>query len=76
VAALNPDFFFAVGELMQKYALDEAVANEFPAERAFGADTAQDAAKMLLDVVKEGDSVLLKASRGMALEDILDAWQV
>jgi len=74
VAALNPDYFFAVGGQMQGHALREAVAAGFPAARAFGADTARDAEALISGVTKAGDCVLLKASRGMALEDVLEAW--
>ena len=76
VAALGPDFFFAVGGQMRNHALGEAAASGFPAARAFGVDTAQEAARVIADVVKAGDCVLLKASRGMALEGVLDAWRI
>jgi len=74
VATLNPDYFFAVGEQMQHHALREAVALGFPAAHTFGADTAQDFVKLISGVAQAGDGVLLKASRGMALENVLDAW--
>ena len=75
VAALNPDYFLAVGGQMQAYALREAVAAGFPSARALGADTAKDAAKLISGLARAGDCVLLKASRGIALEDVLGTWE-
>jgi len=71
VAALRPDFFVAVGGQMRRCAVREAVAQGFPAARVFEADTAQEAAALVWGVARAGDGVLLKASRGMALEDVL-----
>ena len=76
VASADPDFFFAVGGQMRDHALREAVAQGFPSARAFAADTAADAVPLISDVVKADDCVLLKASRGMALEGVLDAWKL
>jgi UDP-N-acetylmuramyl pentapeptide synthase len=40
------------------------------------AKTTQEAATFLSEYVCEGDSVLLKASRGMALENVLNEWKI
>ena len=74
VAELAPDGLIAVGECAGRYLADEAVRNGLPSERVTLAGNATDAAHMVHEFVKDGDSVLLKASRGMGLERILDAW--
>ena len=76
VAMLNPDFFCAVGDRMRGDAAQEAVAAGFPAARVLYASTKANAAKLLSYIAQEGDSVLLKASRGMALEEVLEKFEV
>lgn len=76
IAACEPDAFIAVGGKATAFMADEAIARGFPAARVQVAQTTHEAAQHLSDYVCEGDSVLLKASRGMALEKILDAWKI
>ena len=74
VAELAPDGLIAVGECAGRYLADEAVRNGLPSERVTLAGNAVDAAYVVHEIARGGDSVLLKASRGMGLERILDAW--
>jgi UDP-N-acetylmuramyl pentapeptide synthase len=72
VATGAPDLFIAVGEQATAFMAQEAIARGLPATRVKLAKTTQEAALFLSDFVREGDSVLLKASRGMALENVLN----
>jgi UDP-N-acetylmuramoyl-tripeptide--D-alanyl-D-alanine ligase len=76
ISACAPDAFFAVGKMATAFMADEAIACGFPAARVQVAQTTHEAAQQLFDYVCEGDSVLLKASRGMALEKMLDEWKI
>jgi UDP-N-acetylmuramoyl-tripeptide--D-alanyl-D-alanine ligase len=76
ISARAPDVLFAVGEMATTCMADEAIACGFPATRVFLAKTTHEAAQHLSEYVREGDSVLLKASRGMTLEKILDEWKI
>ena len=76
VAELAPDGLFAVGADAQRYLADEAVRAGFPASRVACFADALDAARAVKAFVKPGDSLLLKASRGMRLERILDELRV
>ena len=70
VAESRPDAVLFVGGLMA-VAREEAVRRGFPEDCALWAETAADAAPELAALAKSGDSVLLKASRGVALEKLL-----
>jgi UDP-N-acetylmuramoyl-tripeptide--D-alanyl-D-alanine ligase len=76
VATCTPDLFIAVGEYSTTYMAQEAIACGFPAARVQLAKTTHEAATFLSEYVCEGDSVLLKASRGMALENVLNEWKI
>lgn len=76
VAELAPDALVAVGFDTARYVADEAVKRGYPAARVTCCADAADAAATVSALARAGDSVLLKASRGMRLERILDAWTV
>ncbi len=76
VAELAPDALVAVGSDTARYVADEAVKRGYPAARVTCCADAADAAATVSALARAGDSVLLKASRGMRLERILDAWTV
>jgi UDP-N-acetylmuramoyl-tripeptide--D-alanyl-D-alanine ligase len=76
ISACAPDAFIAVGEMATTWMVDEAIAGGYPALRVHLAKTTHEAAQRLSEYVREGDSVLLKASRGMELENILNAWKI
>jgi len=76
VAELAPDRLIAVGADTEHYVVDEAVkAGYNPAHVTCFPDSAA-AAPAFRDAVQPGDCALLKASRGMRLERILDEWQI
>jgi UDP-N-acetylmuramoyl-tripeptide--D-alanyl-D-alanine ligase len=74
VAALAPDEVIGVGQDTSRYVADEAVKCGYPAVRVTCCADAAAAAAAMRGRVRTGDSVLLKASRGMRLEQVLDAW--
>ncbi|HRR32518.1 MAG TPA: UDP-N-acetylmuramoyl-tripeptide--D-alanyl-D-alanine ligase [Kiritimatiellia bacterium] len=76
VAALAPDEVIGVGPDTSRYMADEAVMHGYPAARMTCCADAVAAAAVVRARVRVGDSVLLKASRGMRLEQVLDAWTV
>jgi len=76
VATCAPDLFIAVGECATTYMAQEAIVCGFPMARVKLAKTTLEAATVLSEYVREGDSVLLKASRGMALENVLNEWKI
>lgn len=71
MSELPLDVFIAVGPIMA------AAADEFSAasEQSFSVDSAADARKILLDICREGDTILVKGSRGMEMEKVLGANQ-
>jgi UDP-N-acetylmuramoyl-tripeptide--D-alanyl-D-alanine ligase len=76
VAGLAPDAFFAVGPDTRAYVADEALKSGLPPARVLLFDQSARASAALRSFVRPGDCVLLKASRGMRLERILDDWAV
>jgi UDP-N-acetylmuramoyl-tripeptide--D-alanyl-D-alanine ligase len=76
VAACAPDLLLAVGPCATAFLAQEAIASGLSAARVRLAQSAPEAAAVLSDCVREGDSVLLKASRGMALENVFNAWKL
>ena len=76
VAALAPDALFAVGADMIHYLADEAVKAGYPASRVFCFSGVAEASAAVKAFVKPGDCLLLKASRGMRLEKVLNELRV
>jgi UDP-N-acetylmuramoyl-tripeptide--D-alanyl-D-alanine ligase len=76
VAELAPDGLFAVGPDASRYLADEAVKAGFPASRVFCFSAVAEAAAAVKAFVRPGDGVLLKASRGMKLEGVLNELRV
>lgn len=72
VAELAPDALFAVGPDTGRYVADEAVRRGYPAGRVRCFETPAQAAPAVKAYVGAGDAVLLKASRGVKLERVLD----
>ena len=76
VASLAPDHLIAVGADTAHYVVDEAVKAGYAISHVTCFPDAAAAAVAFPDLVRPGDCVLLKASRGMRLERILDGWQI
>lgn len=76
VADLSPDSLVAVGTDTERFVVDEAVKAGYAASRVRVFSDAAAASAALTKFFKPGDCVLLKASRGMRLERILDDKQV
>ena len=76
VADLAPDGLFAVGSDAMRYLADEAVRAGYPASRVFCFSGVAEAAAAVKAFAKPGDCLLLKASRGMRLERILNELRV
>ncbi len=72
VAALSPDRLIAVGPDTGRYVADEAVKAGLAATRVTRFTDAAEASAASKGSFKPGDCVLLKASRGMRLERMLD----
>ncbi len=72
VADQSPDSLIAVGSDSERYLVDEAVKAGYRAARVSCFKDAVAASAALKGFLKPGDCVLLKASRGMRLERILD----
>mgnify|MGYP003800314887 CR=1 FL=1 len=76
VAELSPDALFAVGKDMVNYLADEAVKAGYPAANVFCFSSVESAAAAVKAFAKADDCVLLKASRGMRLERVLNELRV
>ena len=70
VPEMNFDLLLAVGEEAKEFIKG---AKERGMAHAFHFDTVQDAIEFLGDVVSEGDVLLVKGSRGMHMEQVVDA---
>jgi UDP-N-acetylmuramoyl-tripeptide--D-alanyl-D-alanine ligase len=68
VLATGPDIVAAVGDFVPAFA---SLAEETKATRLIQAASAEEAAPLLKELVRPGDLVLLKASRGVALEQVI-----
>ena len=65
------DFLITLGTLA-KFIADGARGAGLEAERVFSFDKHEDAASALKDVIKSGDTLLFKASRGMKMETVIE----
>jgi len=76
VASLQPDLLIAVGKDTAHYVVDEAVKAGYAVSHVSCFQDAVAAAAAFGEMVRPGDCVLLKASRSMRLERILDVWKI
>ena len=74
LAEKKPDFLFTYGELSSENLANGAVNNGMSEKQIFRnpITDAEAVAKKLLSVLKEGDVLLVKASRGLAAENVLN----
>ena len=73
-ASKNPDYLFTYGELSSENLADGAAKNGMSESKIFRnpITDAEAVGKKLLGVIKEGDILLVKASRGIAAENVLN----
>lgn len=69
VAKAGIDFFVTFGDLAKEAAVS-ALKNKMPEENVVSVNTQKEAASALMRILDKGDSVLLKGSRVMKLEQI------
>jgi UDP-N-acetylmuramoyl-tripeptide--D-alanyl-D-alanine ligase len=69
--ALKIDIFVAVGSRM-KFAVAELMALGYSASSIFQYDDPESAGKKILELLSEGDFVLVKGSQGMRMEKIVE----
>lgn len=67
------DFVVGAGPF-SKFVLDEAVKRGFNPKRTYQAVDSAEAGKILKDMANPGDSVLVKGSRGMKMEKVLECF--
>jgi len=74
LAEKHPDFLFTYGELSSKNLADGAAANGMSEKQIFRSPVtdAESVGKKLLGVLKSGDVLLVKASRSIAAENVLN----
>lgn len=71
-AAIGPDLLCLIGPLARQFAADEALATGFSCEKILCFEDAVTAGRKLKERLHSDDLVLLKGSRGMRLEEVLD----
>ena len=73
-AEKKPDYLFTYGELSSQNLADGAIKNGMSEKQIFRnpVTDAEAVGKKLLSVLKEGDVLLVKASRGLAAENVLN----
>lgn len=69
MAAGRADWLFTLGDLAREIAVG-AAAHGLPAERIVSTDTVEALVEKLRSVIKDGDRLLIKGSRGMRMERI------
>jgi len=73
-AAVEPSFVCLVGPCSSKYTLQGVVRAGFSPEKILCFNDAGSAGRKLADLLEPNDLILLKASRGMHMEEVLDAF--
>ncbi len=75
LAAERVDWLFTYGVLAEDIARG-AVESGLPEQRVFTAKSHDDLCARLLEVLQSGDRVLVKGSRGMRMEKVIDALRI
>lgn len=70
VAGRNADRLYLLGNLMGKYAAEAASSNEMPGEAIILCANHKEIADRLHQSLQDGDVILIKGSRGMAMEQV------
>lgn len=71
VAGRNADRIYLLGKLMTAYGAEGALLAEMPPESIFRCNSHSEIAEQLHQSVKQGDILLIKGSRGMAMENVI-----
>jgi UDP-N-acetylmuramoyl-tripeptide--D-alanyl-D-alanine ligase len=71
VAEIGVSYFFAMGEHAPEM-IKGALTRGFPPDRAVAVNSHEEMGKKIKENMKNGDLILLKGSRGMALEKVSD----
>ena len=69
VAGRNVDRLYLTGKLMTTYAAENAILNGVPAESVICCASHRELAEHLYHSLAEGDVILIKGSRGTAMEN-------
>lgn len=72
VARRRPDWFLTVGDLAAR-AAEAAIQAGYPAARVVNSRSNPEVISVLHDLLQDGDTVLVKGSRGMTLEQVVSA---
>ena len=72
VAEMNPDMLFLVGPLATQYVSGGSVCKGYSQKKVSCFEDAPAAGSALKELVKKDDLILLKASRGVGLEKVLE----
>lgn len=75
IAAERVDWLFTYGSLAEEIA-QGAIDEGLPANRVFKAQTHDELAASLLELLQKGDRILVKGSRGMRMEKVTDALRI
>ena len=70
VAGRNVDHLYLTGKLMTKYAAERAMLSDMPAGQITCCASHGEIAQLLLQRATAGDVILIKGSRGMAMEKV------
>ena len=70
VANANVDILWTVGSF-SRFVAEEAIANGMSEERIRSCDTSEEASSLVASQLKKDDTVLIKGSRGMKLENVV-----
>ncbi len=70
-ASKNADILIAVGK-DARFMVEEAVANGMNKENTYHFETKEEAMENFKDILQQGDVILVKASRGMHLEAVVE----
>jgi UDP-N-acetylmuramoyl-tripeptide--D-alanyl-D-alanine ligase len=72
VSELSIDFLLTLGE-EASLVVESAIRHGFPVERTKVVESHSEAISTLREMIRDGDWILVKGSRGMAMEKIVDA---
>jgi UDP-N-acetylmuramoyl-tripeptide--D-alanyl-D-alanine ligase len=72
VSELSIDFLLTLGE-EAAVVVESAIRHKFPLERTKVVESHSEAVSVLREMIRNGDWILVKGSRGMAMEKVVEA---